>query len=226
MSTTATSSLTECSPFRSASTRRRRVGSDRIWNMSGTAIYYLIDICLVNDISSRGLAPDVDAEEGGQLPEGSCRGSRRPAPTVPAWLPSLTDHVQDTRLPVDGEVEAGNQAVAVQQRHHEVPPALALRYIDLELEIERPEGNGPFAVADEVVERRQQRRPRLERPRLDLVKERQVVRVDVPVALEAELHRNDAPIGFELLPDAGEALVTVPDEMPLHLKRRGDAERA
>ena len=114
----------------------------------------------------------------------------------------------------------------MQQRHHEVPPALALRYIDLELEIEPPEGNGAFAVADEVVERRQQRCPRLERPQLDLVKERQIVRVDVPVALEAELHRNDAPIGFELLPDAGEALVTVPDEMPLHLKRRGDAERA
>src|ERR1700682_695641 len=52
MSTASTSSLTERSPPRSASTSRRRVGSARIWNMSGMATYYPSDICFVNDISA------------------------------------------------------------------------------------------------------------------------------------------------------------------------------
>src|SRR5438132_1773078 len=50
--------------------------------------------------------------------------------------------------------------------------------------------------------------------------------MDEPVAFEPEFHRNDLARGFEVLPDAREPLITVPDEMPLHLKRRGHAERA
>src|SRR5205823_9803523 len=54
MSTSSTSSLTECSPVRSASTRRRRVGSARIWKASGIAKYYLSDICRVNNTLQGG----------------------------------------------------------------------------------------------------------------------------------------------------------------------------
>src|SRR5713101_4568358 len=54
MSTTWTSSLTERSPSRSASTIRRRVGSARIWNTSGTTTYYSSNICLVNNMRWRG----------------------------------------------------------------------------------------------------------------------------------------------------------------------------
>src|SRR5713101_8622154 len=54
MSTTWTSSLTERSPSRSASTMRRRVGSARIWNTSGMATYYYSDICLINNMRWRG----------------------------------------------------------------------------------------------------------------------------------------------------------------------------
>src|SRR5438874_10104566 len=163
MSTTPTSSPTERSPPRSASIRRRRVGSARIWKASGTPIHYSNDICLVNDIF-RALAPDAHAEERRQLAEGSRRGANRPSPTFPARLPSLADHLENALHTVDGEVEPGDDAIEVQERHHELTPALALRHVDLELEVESPEGQGPFAIADEVVEGRQQRRPRLERP--------------------------------------------------------------
>src|SRR6266513_321801 len=166
MSTMPTSSFTERSPPRSASMRRRRVGSARIWKASGTPIHYSNDICLVNDIFPI-LAPDAQAEEHRQLVEGSCRGANRPSPTFPAQLPSLTDHIEHALHTVDGEVEATDNAVAVQQRHHEVPPSLAFGHVDLELEVESPEGQGPVAIANEVVEGRQQCRPGLERPCLD-----------------------------------------------------------
>src|SRR6185503_20758835 len=63
MSTASTSSLTERSPVRSASTRRRRVGSPRISNTSAMATYYWCDICLVNNaIGLRAVVqPDKDA---------------------------------------------------------------------------------------------------------------------------------------------------------------------
>src|SRR5438309_1567551 len=51
MSTNSTSSLTERSPWRSASISRRRVGSARTWNTSGIPTYYCSNICLVNDMS-------------------------------------------------------------------------------------------------------------------------------------------------------------------------------
>src|SRR2546430_16638745 len=54
MSTSSTSSLTERSPWRSASISRRRVGSARTWNTSGTPTYYCSVICLVNDMSGGG----------------------------------------------------------------------------------------------------------------------------------------------------------------------------
>src|SRR5205823_5985995 len=127
---------------------------------------------------------------------------------------------------VDGEVEAPDDALAVQQRHHEVPPALAPGHVDLELEVEAPEGQRPVAIADEVVEGRQQHRPRLGRSGRGLVQQLEVVRVDKPVAFEPELHRNGLSRSFEILPDARQPLVTVPHEVPLHLKRRGHAERA
>jgi len=113
----------------------------------------------------------------------------------------------------------------VQQRHHEVTPALALGYVDLELEVETPEGQRAVTIADQVVEWRQERGPRLERSGLDLVQQLDVLRVYVPVAFEAELYGNDLSLGFEVLPDAREPLIAVPDEMDLDLLLRGDAER-
>src|SRR5438876_2594806 len=182
MSTRPTSSPTERSPPRSASIRRRRVGSARIWKASGMPIHYSYDICLVNDIFLPELAPDAYAEERRQLAEGSRRRANRPTPPFPARLPSLADHIESALRAVDGEIEAGDDALAVQQRHHEVPPALALGHVNLELEVESPEGQRPVAIADEVVEWREQRGPRLECARLNLVEQLEVVPVDVPVA--------------------------------------------
>src|ERR1700730_13427598 len=79
MSTTSTSSPTERSPFRSASTRRRRVGSARIWNTSGMATYYSSDICFVNDMFSK-------------LP-----GTMRVRPVLAAELDGLAYHPRDSR---------------------------------------------------------------------------------------------------------------------------------
>src|ERR1700674_393592 len=162
MSTTSTSSLTERSPARSSSMSRRRVGSARIWNASGMAIHYYSDICLVNNISLV-VSPDAHAEERRQLVEGLRRRTNRPAPTVPARLPSLPDHLEHPLIPIDGQVEPGTDAVAMQQGHDEVAPALALRYVDFEPEVKTPQRQRPVAIADQVVEGRQQGRPRLER---------------------------------------------------------------
>src|SRR6266571_1524916 len=54
---TSTSSPTERSPIRIASTRRRRVGSPRISNTSATMTYYACEICLVNNVSSPHASP-------------------------------------------------------------------------------------------------------------------------------------------------------------------------
>src|SRR5438128_2838474 len=128
-------------------------------------------------------------------------------------------------LAVHGEVEPGNDVVAVQEWHDEVTPALALRHVDLEPEVKTPERQRPVAITDQVVEGRQQGRPRLERPGLDLPEQRHVFAVHEPVALESDLHRNDHALGFEVLPRARESLVAAPDEMVLHLLLRGDAQR-
>src|SRR5207245_8261697 len=206
--------------------RRRRVGSARIWKASGMPIHYSYDICLVNDIFLPELAPDAHTEERRQLAEGPRRRANRPPPAFPARLPSLADHIESALRAVDGEIEAGDDALAVQQRHHEVPPALALGHVDLELEVESPEGQRPVAIADEVVEWREQRGPRLECARLNLVEQLEVVPVDVPVAFEPKVDRNDYPIGLELFPNGRKSLIAVPDEMALHLLLRGHAERA
>jgi len=42
--------------------------------------------------------------------------------------------------------------------------------------------------------------------------------VHVPFAFEPEVHWNDLSIGLQILPDACEPLVAMPDEVPLHLK--------
>src|ERR1700716_37722 len=119
MSTTSTSSVTERSPARSSSMRRRRVGSARIWNASGMAIHYYSDICPVNNILSSlrdglSLTPDGRAQECRQLIKGSRRRAERPSPAVPARFPSLSDHIEDPVLPVHGEIEPGHDAFAVQ----------------------------------------------------------------------------------------------------------------
>src|SRR5258708_33764204 len=62
MSTASTSSLTDRSPPRRASTMRRRVGSASTWNTSGMTTYYFSDIYRVNNISSGS-----DAVEAAQV---------------------------------------------------------------------------------------------------------------------------------------------------------------
>src|SRR6202165_5696678 len=138
MSTTSTSSLTERSPARSSSMRRRRVGSARIWNASGMAIHYYIDICLVNNISL-ALSSDAHAEERRQLAEGLRRRTNGPAPIIPARLPALPYHLKPPLLPVDGQVKPGTDPVTMQQGHHEVAPALALGHVDFESEVKTPQ---------------------------------------------------------------------------------------
>src|SRR5207244_4504064 len=54
ISTSSTSSLTERSPSRRASMRRRRVGSARTWKTSGMATYYYSEIYRVNNMSLPG----------------------------------------------------------------------------------------------------------------------------------------------------------------------------
>src|SRR5438552_249798 len=66
------------------------------------------------------------------------RPERVEPPPAPARLPSLADHIEGASLAVDREVKAGDDAIAVQERHHEVTPALAFRYIDLQFEVEIP----------------------------------------------------------------------------------------
>src|SRR5207245_171277 len=78
------------------------------------------------------------AEEQRQLVERVLRRTGGTAPTLPARLPALTDDIEHARLAIDGEVESGDDPVAVQQRHHEVTPALGLGHVDLEPEVESP----------------------------------------------------------------------------------------
>src|SRR5207247_10372266 len=110
--------------------------------------------------------------------------------------------------------------------HPRLPLAPELEDLGVEREVEPPEGQRPVAIADEVVEWRDQRGPRLECTRLNLVDQLEVVRVDVPVAFEPKVDRNDCPIDLELFPNGRKSLIAVPDEMALHLLLRGHAERA
>src|SRR2546429_8348281 len=83
MSTSSTSSLTERSPWRSASISRRRVGSARTWNTSGTPTYYCSVICLVNDMSGG------DWLEAAQLGQHLGQPGRRSVRVVAAHIDHL-----------------------------------------------------------------------------------------------------------------------------------------
>src|SRR5207302_626160 len=80
------------------------------------------------------------------------------------------------------------------------PPALGLGHVDLELEVETPQGERAVAIADQIVKWRQQRRPRLEPAGFELFQQVEVLGMDVPIAFESEVYRNDDPVGFEHLP--------------------------
>ena len=50
--------------------------------------------------------------------------------------------------------------------------------------------------------------------------------MDVPIAFESEVYRNDDPVGFELLPPARQSVVPAANEMVLDLLLGGDPERS
>src|ERR1700689_3123408 len=135
----------------------------------------------------------------------------------PAGFPANADDVEAAGSAVHGEIEPRDQAVAVEEWHDEIAPAPQLRDVDLEPEIEVPERLRPGAIADEIVEWRQKRGPRREVPCLDALQERDVLGVDEPVALDAERHRHDGPVAFEIRPDALDPRVPAAQEMALDL---------
>src|SRR2546429_559538 len=92
MSTSSTSSLTERSPWRSASISRRRVGSARTWNTSGIPTYYCSVICLVNDMSGGG-----DWLKAAQLGQHLGQPGRR---SVRGVAPHVDDLLGDAHLQV------------------------------------------------------------------------------------------------------------------------------
>src|ERR1700737_450579 len=114
----------------------------------------------------------------------------------------------------------------MQQRHHEIAPTLGLGDIDLELEVETPEGQRAVAIADQIVEWRQQGGPRLELAGLDPLEQGDVCSMHVRIALEPEVNRNDRALVFQLLPCCGKSLITAPEEMLRHLLLGGHPERA
>src|SRR5690242_2429175 len=87
MSTTWTSSLTDRSPPRRASTMRRRVGSARTWNTSGTAIYYSSNIFRVNNTSSpfTGASPPHSWGGGGEAAGGAVERGSFTSPFMGRW---------------------------------------------------------------------------------------------------------------------------------------------
>src|SRR5207244_32841 len=145
-------------------------------------------------------------------------------PTTQCLPPAFTDDNDHARLAIDGEVESGDYPFAVKQRHHEVTPALGLWHVDLEPEVESPKRQRPAAIANQIVEGREEGGPRLERTRLDLLQQVDVFRVYVPVALHPQVHGNNLPFSGELFPHAGQPRVAAPDEMVLHLLGRGYAQ--
>ena len=97
-----------------------------------------------------------------------------------ARLPVHGVDVQDAGLAVEERVDAADQLVPVEEREDEVAVlALRLGDVDLEPEAEAEQLLGAVAVVDELVERRQQRRPRLARSAL------QQLGVGQPVAAQA-----------------------------------------
>src|SRR5579862_8676675 len=66
--------------------------------------------------------------------------SRRPFASLPSRLPALADHPKAAGAPIDGNVEACTQPIAVEEGHHEITPARRFRHVDLEPEVEVPQG--------------------------------------------------------------------------------------
>src|SRR2546421_8255423 len=93
-------------------------------------------------------AAEAYAQERRELPQRAVGCANRPAGPFPARLPPLPDHIEHAGAPVDGEVEPGDNPVAVQEWHHKVTPARALRHVNFELEIEIPEGLRATAITD------------------------------------------------------------------------------
>src|SRR5881275_1508231 len=79
-------------------------------------------------------------------------------------------------------IDATDKTVAVQDRKHVVAIFTSICWdVDFDTEIEVEHEAGPLAIADQVVERRQERRARLPVACLDSIEEREILRVDEPV---------------------------------------------
>ena len=84
-------------------------------------------------------------------------GSRLPRGDLGLGVDGVRD--QRVALAVHRQVDAGDEPVAVEHREHEVAPAaLGLGGVDLEPVAEAEQRLGARAVAEQVVERAQQRR--------------------------------------------------------------------
>ena len=128
-------------------------------------------------------------------------------------------------LAVHRQVGAADQPVAVQDREHEVPPlALELRRVDLQPVREAEQLLGAAAVAQQVVERRQERGAGLERRR--------------PVSAStssARTHHSPfrpststgtiSPLAFERRQDLRQPGVAAAREVRADVRRARDAER-
>ena len=179
-----------------------------------------------SDDSGRRHAVRIDSHESGKIAQRCVARTERSAPTVPPGLPALAPDLEPSSRSIDGEVKSRHETVPVEQGHDEIPPPRRLRHVDLEPEVESPQRRGPIAVTDEVVEWREQRRARFELASFDALQAGNVIDVDAPVALDAEIHRDNRPVGLEVLPDTVESRVAGSQEMLAHLLGCCDAERA
>src|SRR3954454_1443348 len=113
-----------------------------------------------------GRAPDLDL--GGAAPRGeplelAPDRLRQPRAGAEPGLRVDGEHLQPRGLAVDREVAAGGEPLAVEHGQHEVAPlALGGRRVDLQPVAEPEQRLRAVAVAEQVVEGRQERRPAAE----------------------------------------------------------------
>src|SRR3990172_9455074 len=179
------------------------------------------------------------AEKCGQAPHGAGHGAAGRLRGVRLGVDGVDG--QHAALAVHLRIEAANEAVAVQDGEDVVAVlTLVLRHVDFHGVLEVEQLLRALAVADEVVERREQRSTpahfargasRYSVFRLESVEQGQVFGMNVPragpcLASISNLYSLDGPFGFEVGEDARQIGVATPDEVLGNVAGGGDAERA
>src|SRR6202022_3730876 len=103
-------------------------------------------------------------------------------------------------------------------------PAFFPGDVDLELEVETPQRERSIAIADQIVEWRQQRRSRFELSGLHRLQQGDVFGMDIPIAFQSEVDRHDRSFSLELFPDAGESVVSAANKVVVDLFAGGAPE--